>query len=141
MLAASSATGEGLDELRARILAELPELQPVAGARRRRARRPNSRSSTASTGPAGEGGYWVEREDDGAFRVAGRGVELLFERHDVKNEEALAYLEQRLNEIGVIAALRAAGFEPGDDVRDRRARVRAAHLSASIALYEIFCPQ
>ena len=47
----------------------------------------------------------------------GRGVELLFERHDLKNEEALAYLEQRLNEIGVIAALRAAGFEPGDDVR------------------------
>jgi Obg family GTPase CgtA-like protein len=26
-------------------------------------------------------------------------------------------LEQRLNEIGVVAALRAAGFEPGDDVR------------------------
>ena len=67
--------------------------------------------------PAGEGGYWVEREDDGGFRVLGRGVELLFERHDLKNEEALAYLEQRLNEIGVIAALRAAGFEPGDDVR------------------------
>ena len=67
--------------------------------------------------PAGEGGYAVEREDDGAYRVTGRGVELLFERHDVKNEEALAYLEQRLNEIGVIAALRAAGFEPGDDVR------------------------
>ncbi len=67
--------------------------------------------------PAGEGGYSVEREDDGGFRIVGRGVELLFERHDLKNEEALAYLEQRLNEIGVIAALRAAGFEPGDDVR------------------------
>jgi GTP-binding protein len=65
----------------------------------------------------GEGGYAVEREGDGVYRVTGRGVELLFERHDVKNEEALAYLEQRLNEIGVIAALRAAGFEPGDDVR------------------------
>ncbi len=46
-----------------------------------------------------------------------RRVELLFERHDLGNEEALAYLEQRLNEIGVVAALRAAGFEPGDDVR------------------------
>ena len=67
--------------------------------------------------PAGEGGYWVEREDDGAFRIGGRGVELLFERHDTKNEEALAYLEQRLTEMGVIAALRKAGFEPGDDVR------------------------
>ena len=67
--------------------------------------------------PVGEGGYSVEREDDGAYRVTGRGVELLFERHDVGNEEALAYLEQRLKEIGVVAALRAAGFEPGDDVR------------------------
>ena len=67
--------------------------------------------------PAGEGGYSVEREDDGGFRVLGRGVELLFERHDLKNEEALGYLESRLNEIGVISALRAAGFEAGDDVR------------------------
>ena len=67
--------------------------------------------------PVGEGGYSVEREADGAFRVTGRGVELLFERHDAANEEALAYLEQRLNEIGVVAALRAAGFEAGDDVR------------------------
>ena len=49
--------------------------------------------------------------------MLGRGVELLFERHDLANEEALAYLEQRLNEIGVVAALRAAGFEHGDDVR------------------------
>ena len=67
--------------------------------------------------PAGEGGYWVEQEEDGAFRVGGRGVELLFERHDTTNEEALAYLEQRLGEIGVIAALPKAGFEAGDDVR------------------------
>ena len=67
--------------------------------------------------PAGEGGYWVEREDDGAFRIGGRGVELLFERHDTKNEEALAYLEQRLTEMGVISALRKSGFEAGDDVR------------------------
>ncbi|HET7510720.1 MAG TPA: Obg family GTPase CgtA, partial [Solirubrobacterales bacterium] len=67
--------------------------------------------------PAGEGGYWVEREDDGGFRVLGRGVEMLFERHDTGNEEALAYLEQRLKEMGVLAALDRAGFEPGDDVR------------------------
>ena len=67
--------------------------------------------------PVGEGGYWVEREDDGGFRVLGRGVEMLFERHDTKNEEALAYLEQRLKEMGVIAALDRAGFEAGDDVR------------------------
>jgi GTP-binding protein len=116
VLAVSSATGEGLDELRQRIFTKLPELAPATAA------------PTAAAGdefeaehrvyrPAGEGGYWVEREEDGAFRVLGRGVEMLFERHDTKNEEALGYLEQRLKEMGVIAALDRAGFEPGDDVR------------------------
>ena len=113
--AVSSATGQGLGELRRRILAELPGEAPA---------RPEALAGAAEFEaehrvyrPVGEGGYTVEREDDGGFRILGRGVELLFERHDLKNEEALAYLEQRLNEIGVIAALRAAGFEPGDDVR------------------------
>lgn len=114
VLAVSSATGEGLEELRSRILGELPEAPslPVG-----RAEAGAFEAEHRVYRPAGEGGYWVEREDDGAFRVQGRGVELLFERHDTKNEEALAYLEQRLNEIGVIAALTKAGFEPGDDVR------------------------
>ncbi len=56
------------------------------------------------------------RENE-AFRVAGRGIEMLVARHDLSNLEALAYLEQRLREIGVIAALERAGFEPGDEVR------------------------
>jgi GTPase len=115
VVAGSSATGEGIDELRRRILSELPEAasppleaMPDAGA---------FEVEHRVYRPVGEGGYRIEREEDGGFRVLGRGVELLFERHDVKNEEALAYLEQRLGEIGVIAALTRAGFEPGDDVR------------------------
>lgn len=118
VLSASSATGEGLDELRERILSSLPETvvaRPERGGGSEQAAEFEAEHRVYR--PAGEGGYSVEREDDGAYRVTGRGVELLFERHDIKNEEALAYLEQRLNEIGVIAALRAAGFEPGDDVR------------------------
>ena len=114
VLAISSATGEGLDELRQRILAELPSLQPVGAAAEAGG---EFEAEHRVYRPAGEGGYWVEREDDGGFRVLGRGVELLFERHDIKNEEALAYLEQRLTEIGVISALTKAGFENGDDVR------------------------
>lgn len=116
VLPVSSATGVGLDELRQVVLAELPKLQPIVA------------PSGAEPGgefeaehrvykPVGEGGYWVEQEEDGAYRVSGRGVELLFERHDTKNEEALAYLEQRLREIGVISALTKAGFEAGDEVR------------------------
>ena len=115
VLAVSSATGEGLDVLRRQILDKLPEVAPAPVA-----------SGVADDEfeaehrvyrPAGEGGYWVEREEDGGFRILGRGVEMLFERHDTKNEEALAYLEQRLKEMGVLAALDRAGFEPGDDVR------------------------
>ena len=115
ILPVSSATGEGLVELRSAILTNLPGALDE----------PSGRGEPAAGfevehrvyRPAGEGGYRVEREDDGAYRVLGRGVELLFERHDLKNEEALAYLESRLNEIGVVSALRAAGFEAGDDLR------------------------
>jgi GTP-binding protein len=125
VLAVSAATGEGLDELRQAILAALPETGP---ARLEAGVADGGRSAAGASAaefeaehrvyrPVGEGGYSVRREEDGGFRVLGRGVELLFERHDLANEEALAYLEQRLNEIGVVAALRAAGFEPGDDVR------------------------
>lgn len=115
VLTVSSATGEGLEELRQRILRELPEIAPAAPAEAL----PDSEFEAEHRvyRPAGEGGYWVEREEDGGFRVLGRGVEMLFERHDTGNEEALAYLEQRLKEMGVIAALDRAGFEPGDDVR------------------------
>jgi GTP-binding protein len=115
VMSVSSATREGLEELRRRILVELAKVQPL-----------DAVSAGETSGefesehrvyrPEGEGGYWVEREED-AFRIGGRGVELLFERHDTTNEEALSYLEQRLTEMGVIAALRKSGFEPGDDVR------------------------
>jgi len=117
VIAASSATGEGLPELRDRILSSLPESAPARPERVAGESAAEFEAEHRVYRPAGEGGYSVQREDDGAYRVTGRGVELLFERHDIANEEALAYLEQRLNEIGVVAALRAAGFEPGDDVR------------------------
>ncbi|HYQ78081.1 MAG TPA: GTPase ObgE [Solirubrobacterales bacterium] len=116
VLSISSATGEGLDQLRRRILSDLPET-PVPAAGASTAPEAEFEAEHRVYRPAGEGGYWVEREEDGAFRVLGRGVEMLFERHDTGNEEALAYLEQRLKEMGVLAALDRAGFEPGDDVR------------------------
>jgi GTP-binding protein len=116
VLAVSSATGEGLDELRQRILSELPAFGSLTAPAPAVADGEFEAEHRVYR-PAGEGGYWVEREEDGAFRILGRGVELLFERHDTKNEEALGYLEQRLKEMGVLAALGRAGFEPGDDVR------------------------
>jgi GTP-binding protein len=58
----------------------------------------------------------VERLGPGAFRVAGGRVDRLIARHDVENAEALRYVEERLRALGVIRALEAAGFAPGDDV-------------------------
>ena len=55
-------------------------------------------------------------EAEGRCRVQGRGIEMLVARHDLANHEALDYLEGRLQEIGVIAELQRAGFEPGDEV-------------------------
>jgi GTPase len=68
--------------------------------------------------PAGVGrGFTVERVAPGAFAVSGRGVERLLARYDVDNDDALAYLEERLRKIGVIGALQDAGFEPGDELK------------------------
>jgi GTP-binding protein len=65
--------------------------------------------------PQGDG-FHVERTSEGVFRIAGPRVERLLARHDPDNEEAMRYVEDRLRGMGVIAALEAAGFEPGDDV-------------------------
>jgi GTP-binding protein len=65
----------------------------------------------------GEGeSFTVERMGPGTFRVEGGRIERLIARHDVDNEDALRYVEERLRALGVIKELQAAGFEPGDDV-------------------------
>jgi GTPase len=113
LLAASSATGAGLEELQRAIFAAVPEEAPSAAAKAE----DGFEAEHITYRPEADQGFAVAEEGDGAFRLTGRGIELLFARHDVGNDEALAYLEQRLREIGVIAALERAGFEPGDEVR------------------------
>ena len=66
--------------------------------------------------PAAQRSYEVVKVADGAYRVTGKGIERLVARYDLDNEDALAYLERRLRGIGVIGALEAEGFEPGDEV-------------------------
>ncbi|HSI79233.1 MAG TPA: GTPase ObgE [Solirubrobacterales bacterium] len=112
VLAVSAATGEGIGLLVRAIFAAVPP-QPGDGAL---AAEPEFEAEHVVYRPTGDQGFEVAREDD-AFRVHGRGIEQLVARHDLANDESLAYLEQRLREIGVIAALRRAGFEPGDEVR------------------------
>jgi GTPase len=107
--ATSAATGEGLDGLRNAIF----EHVPAEDERQVAAEQP----ATHRVYRPGEGdAYRVERIGPGAFRVEGGRIERLMARHDVDNDEALRYLEERLRALGVIKALEAAGFEPGDDV-------------------------
>jgi GTP-binding protein len=111
VLGISSATGAGLDDLTRAIFKALPEEEaaPRAGAAEFEAEHRVYR-------PGEDEGFDVVAEGDGRFRIAGRGIEMLIARHDIENPEALDYLEQRLREIGVIAELQRAGFEPGDEV-------------------------
>jgi GTP-binding protein len=114
VLGVSSATGAGLDELRGALLESVPAEEAGNAAR---SADPEFEAEHITYRPAGDQGFDVRRIEGGAFAVTGRGIEMLVARHDTENPEALAYIEQRLREIGVLAALRRAGFEPGDEVR------------------------
>ena len=113
VLVTSSATREGLDELATELLRRVPvrpavvaeELEDVAELAEHRVFRPASRR-----------GFRVENVEDGLYRVSGDAVDRLIARHDLDNEDALIHVEGRLRRMGVIRALEAAGFEPGDDV-------------------------
>jgi GTPase len=111
VLVTSAATGQGLDELTRTLFAHVPVEEAPA-------------SEPAEEAPAehrvyrpgADDGFRVERTDAGAFRVHGARIERLIARHDMDNAEALRYVEELLRSIGVIRALEAAGFSPGDDV-------------------------
>jgi GTP-binding protein len=66
--------------------------------------------------PAPSSGFRVERLGPRSFAVRGRGIERLLARYDVENDDAMAYVEGRLRRIGVLKALQAEGFQPGDEI-------------------------
>lgn len=110
VLVTSAATGSGLDALRAAIVRAVPEpqdeaVEPEEVVAEHRVYRPGADDS-----------FEVRRTDAGGFRVSGRRVERLLARHDLDNPDSQRYVEDRLRRMGVIGALEAAGFEPGDDV-------------------------
>jgi GTP-binding protein len=112
VIVTSSATREGLDELARELLRRVPPAEPVeveAGGE-------DEVAEFRVFRPAAGRAFEVERVGDGEFRVTGEAVDRLIARHDLENDEALALVEQRLRRMGVIAALEARGFEPGDDV-------------------------
>ena len=108
VFATSAATADGLDSLRDAIFEHVPVEAPEPageGPVTHRVYRPGEDDS-----------YRVERTGPGVFRVEGGRINRLIARHDVENDQALRYVEERLRALGVVKALEAAGFEPGDDV-------------------------
>jgi GTPase len=114
VLALSSAASIGLDRLVSLLFAEAATTRAEAGPGAAEA---GFQAEHRVYRPPAASGYEVRNPEAGVFEVMGRGVEMLVERHDLSNPEAVAYLEQRLAEIGVVKALEKAGFEAGDEVR------------------------
>jgi GTP-binding protein len=112
VLITSSATRQGLDVLARELLRRVPPLEEVAD----EAAGENEVAEYRVFRPAARRAFDVEKVGAGEFRVTGEAVDRLIARHDMENDEALAHVEQRLRRMGVIAALEAHGFEPGDDV-------------------------
>jgi GTP-binding protein len=107
----SAATRQGLDELARLLLRLVPPAEPVDPAAAE-----DEVAEFQVFRPAAGRAFAVERVGEGEFRVTGEAVDRLIARHDLSSEEALAHVEHRLRRMGVISALEAEGFEPGDDV-------------------------
>jgi GTP-binding protein len=118
VIATSSATGAGLDELAGELLRRVPALeaaQPLAEGAARAVAEPELAAHMVFR-PAGRAGFEVERVGPRSFAVRGTGIERLLARYDIANADAMAYLEGRLRSIGVVRALEDEGFEPGDEI-------------------------
>ena len=103
VLAVSSATGAGLDDLRRAVVAALPEAAP----------RPVFAGEAFEADhrvyrPGEDEGFDVVSDGEGRWRITGRGIEMLVSRFDPSNAEAIE--------------LPRAAAE--GDRRDRRARAR-----------------
>ncbi len=109
VLAASSATGVGIERLERAIFAHTP---PTATSEAGE----EAVAEHALYRPGAADGFRIERAGDHVFRISGPGVELLVGRHDVENRDALEYIEERLRTMGVVRELESKGFEPGDEI-------------------------
>jgi GTP-binding protein len=111
VIVTSSATRVGLAELTGELFERVPPSAPLE-----QEAASVELAEHLTFRPAPQRGFRVERTASGSYRVLGTGIDLLLARHNLDNDEALAHIESRLRQIGVIRALEEAGFESGDDV-------------------------
>ncbi|MGY1815824.1 GTPase ObgE [Blastococcus sp. SYSU D00820] len=109
VFAVSAATGEGLAELGFALAAAveqhratLPPPEPVR--------------VTLTPRAVDDSGFTVERDDEGGFVVRGVKPERWVRQTDFTNDEAVGFLADRLNRLGVEDALAEAGAVEGDAI-------------------------
>ncbi|MFJ8868600.1 GTPase ObgE [Streptomyces sp. NPDC102473] len=83
-----------------------------------RASKPKEESTRVVIRPKAvdDAGFTVTVEDDGIYRVRGEKPERWIRQTDFNNDEAVGYLADRLNRLGVEDQLRKAGAQAGDGV-------------------------
>jgi len=110
MLPISVATRSGLPELIARTYRDLEQLKSgeVGGAEQTAPRRKVYRFH-------GETGFHIDREGE-AFVVRGDVVENLVRKLVLDSRDAMEYLTDRLEKMGVMKGLRKQGFKTGDTI-------------------------
>jgi GTP-binding protein len=59
---------------------------------------------------------FVVRREEGYFVVEGEALGRLVRRFDLENDQAVRYLGERLERLGVYEVLRVEGAQPGDEV-------------------------
>jgi GTP-binding protein len=106
----SAASGEGLRELTF-AMAEL-----VAGARAAAPRAEATRIVLRPPSVDGGDDFTVLRTDDGGWRVRGAKPERWVRQTDFSNDEAVGFLADRLDSLGVEAELLRLGAQEGDAV-------------------------
>lgn len=105
-LAVSSVSGSGIPELLGslvRLVGDVRNTQPEPT--RSAIHRPLSREIK------------LRRHDDGSWEVLGRAAQRAVALSDLTDDEALAFATERLERLGVSAALARAGVKTGDEVR------------------------
>lgn len=103
----SAETGDGLPELLERLQGLVAAARATRTDRSRRLIRIRPASAKVAVRAAGTAAWQVECE----------AAERLLRRFDPSNPDALAYLQDRFDSLGIDAALEAAGARAGDDVR------------------------
>jgi GTP-binding protein len=114
-LACSSATGEGIEQLTARLFERIAET-PAAPAPGPEAAEPELSDYLVYRPRAAARRAFKLLRDEGSLRVAGRGIEALAAGLDPDDPADVARLAAELERLGVEDALRAAGVKSGAEI-------------------------